>query len=155
MLSTLFQHGEKKLLHVDSHICLCFKKTILFLVNVFSLDFKGDLMVKMYTKDGREITFDGRSVENDLIAAGLPKRLAEEVAERVQKNVKDGWTTEKVRQEIDAQLRRLEDDIDKAHVNFECATPLADHSVGEKRASTEEYPPNVKPRSERKVTLKA
>jgi hypothetical protein len=112
-------------------------------------------MVKMYTKEGKELNFDIRNVENELVAAGLPKRLAEEIAEQVEKNVKDGWTTEKVRQEIDTQIRKLEDDIEKAHANFESATPLADYSVGEKRASTEEYPPNVKPRSERKVTLKS
>jgi hypothetical protein len=112
-------------------------------------------MVKIYTKDGKELNFDGRNVENELIAAGLPKRLAEEVAERVEKRVKDGWSTEKVRQEIDAELRRLEEEIDKAHVNFECATPFADYAVGEERALEEEYPPNVKPRSERKVTLKS
>jgi hypothetical protein len=130
-------------------------KNVIFIVRRLFPDFGGDLMVKMYTKDGKELNFDGRNVQNELVAAGLPKRLAEEVAERVEKNVKDGWSTEKVRQEIDAQLRQLEEDIDKAHINFESATPLADYAVGEKRASTEEYPPNVKPRSERKVTLKS
>lgn len=81
-------------------------------------------MVKVYGRDGREETFDGKRVEEDLIAVGLSARVAEEVAERLGARVQDGWTFDKIRDETDIELRRLQEAIDKAHACYKGAMPI-------------------------------
>jgi hypothetical protein len=111
-----------------------------------------NFLVKIYTKDGRETKFDSKDVENDLKAVGLPERLAKEVAERVEDRVEDGWTAEKIRQETDVELRRLEEDIDRAHSSYKRSGSMSEHSVGEQRTIREgEYAPSDHPRHETKV----
>ena len=63
-----------------------------------------DFLVKILTKEGLETKFDIRDVEADLKAAGLPERVAKEVAERVEQRVQDGWTNDQVKQEIEVEL---------------------------------------------------
>jgi len=109
-------------------------------------------LVKIYDKDGKEEKFDSKNVEDNLKAAGLPERVAKEVAERVENRVQDGWTVDKVRDETDVELRRLQEDIDRAHSSYKSATPMGTHNVGELRNIREgEYTPNARPRSETKV----
>ena len=109
-------------------------------------------MVKIYTKDGGEEKFDSKDVETDLKAVGLPERLAQEVAERVEGRVQDGWTTEKVKQETDVELRRLQEDIDRAYSSYKRSGSMSAYSVGEQRTMKEgEYTPSDQPRSETKV----
>lgn len=115
----------------------------------------GVLVVKIYGKDGKEEKFDRKDVEGDLKAAGLPERVAQEVAERVADRVQDGWTIEQVRQETDVELRRLEEDIDRAHASYKSATSMAPYSVGEQRTARDsDYSPRDQPRSETKVELR-
>ena len=100
-------------------------------------------LVRIYDKDGKEIKFDSKDVEDNLKAAGLPERLAKEVAERVANRVKDGWTNEKVRQETDVELGRLQEDIDRAYSSYKRSGIMGEHSVGEQRTIREgEYMPN-------------
>lgn len=109
-------------------------------------------LVKIYDKDGKEAKFDSKDVEDNLKAAGLPERLAKEVAERVDNRVQDGWTNEKVRQETDVELRRLQEDIDRAYSSYKRSGPMGEHSVGEQRTIREgEYMPSEQPRHETKV----
>lgn len=75
-------------------------------------------MVKIITKSGKEEKFDSHDVKKDLESAGFPERVAEEVAERVKNRVEDRWTSEKVHDEIDLQMNRLEEDIGKAHNTY-------------------------------------
>ena len=111
-----------------------------------------NFLVKIYTKEGKEIKFDSKDVENDLKAAGLSERLAEEVAERLEDRVEDGWTTEKIKQETDVELRRLQEDIDRAYSSYKRSSSMAAYSVGEQRTMKEgEYAPSDQPRSETKV----
>ena len=72
-------------------------------------------MVKIISSSGEERKFDSKDVESDLEAAGVPERVAEEVAERVEDKVEDNMTTAKVNEQIDIELKRLEEDIDRAH----------------------------------------
>ena len=113
-------------------------------------------MVKIYDKDGKELKFDTKDVEDKLKAAGLPKRVAEEVADRVDKRVEDGWTVEKIDEETDVELRRLEEDIDRAHETYKGKTSMGAYNVGESRMPNEgdNYPDN-QPRSESKVELRS
>lgn len=109
-------------------------------------------MVKIYGKDGREETFEEKKVEEDLIAAGLPLRMAEEVAERLGVRVQEGWTAEKIRDETDIELRHLQEAIDKAHASYKVAIPMGEHNVGEQRITCEsDNSIEVQPRSETKV----
>jgi hypothetical protein len=111
-----------------------------------------NFLVKIYGKDGNEEKFDSRDVENNLKAAGLPERLAKEVAERVENRVEDGWTADKVRQETDVELRRLQEDIDRAYSSYKQAGSMGEHSVGEQRTLREgEYAPSDQPRHETKT----
>jgi len=115
----------------------------------------GEFLVKIYRKDGREEKFDSKDVEDNLKAAGLPERLAKEVAERVEDRVEDGWTTDKVRQETDVELRRLQEDIDRAYSTYKSSGSMSEHSVGEQRTIREgEYAPSDQPRHETKVECK-
>lgn len=107
-------------------------------------------MVKIIDKDGREEKFDSKNVEDNLKAAGLPERVAEEVAERVDDRVQDGWTTEKVREETDVELRRLQEDIDRAHASYKGAASMGAYNVGETRPM-KEGDSSAQPRSETKV----
>ncbi len=72
-------------------------------------------MVKIISSSGEERKFDSKDVESDLEAAGVPERVAEEVAERVEDRVEDNMTTTKVNEQIDIELKRLEEDIQRAH----------------------------------------
>lgn len=111
--------------------------------------------MKIVTATGREENFKRREVEDRLKAAGLSERLAEEVAERVEKKAENGWTEEKIREETDVELRGLQDDIDKAHANYKGAEPMGAYNVGETRIAKEgDSSANAQPRSETKVECK-
>ncbi len=113
-------------------------------------------MVKIYTADGKEEKFDSKDIERDLKAAGLPGRLAEEVAERVEDRVQDGWTVDKVKQETDIELRRLQEDIDRAYNSYKSTTSMGKYNVGEQRTVKEgEYAPREQPRSESRVECRS
>jgi hypothetical protein len=108
-------------------------------------------MVKIITTKGKK-EFDSKAVEADLKNAGLPERVAQEVAERIENRVQDGWTVEQLNQETDVELRRLEEDIDRAHSTYKSAAPMGAYNVGETRSTQEnDSSPNVQPRSETKV----
>ncbi len=112
-------------------------------------------MVKIIANDGSESRFDSKAVEDDLKKAGLPERVAKEVAERVEDRVADGWTAAQVKQETDIELRRLEEDIDRAHNLYKSSTPMGAYNVGENRSVREsDNSANVQPRSESKVELR-
>lgn len=112
-------------------------------------------MVKIYSKDGKEVKFDSKDVEDNLKAAGLPERVAKEVAERVDERVQDGWTIEKVNQETDIELRRLEEDIERAHTAYKGQASMGNYNVGEQRgAHGGDYEAGTQPRSESKVELR-
>lgn len=72
-------------------------------------------MVKILTKSGDEERFSSKDVESKLKAAGLPERVAEEVAERVEDRVEDKWAITQVNEQVDIELKRLEEDIERAH----------------------------------------
>jgi transcriptional regulator NrdR family protein len=74
----------------------------------------GESLVKIIASDGKEEKFDSKDVEKDLKVAGLPEKVAEEVAERVEDKVQDGWTTAQVKQETDIELKRLQEDLNRA-----------------------------------------
>ncbi len=113
-------------------------------------------LVKIFAKDGKEEKFDSKNLEDDLRKAGLPERVAKEVAERVEDRVQDGWTIEQLKQETDIELRRLEEDIERAHTTFKSEAPMAAYNVGEARSTREsDYSPSVQPRSETKVELRS
>jgi hypothetical protein len=112
----------------------------------------GEFLVKIYDKDGKETKFDIKSVEDNLKAAGLPERVAQEVAERLEGRVEDGWTTEKINQETDVELRRLQEDIDRAHASYKGAASMGAYNVGESRIASEgDSSADNQPRSETKV----
>jgi hypothetical protein len=109
-------------------------------------------LVKIYGKDGKETTFDIKQVEDNLKAVGLPERVAQEVSERVEMRVADGWTIEKLDQEIDVELRRLQEDIDRAHARYKGQASMGAYNVGETRTGLEsDNSPDSQPRSESKV----
>lgn len=72
-------------------------------------------MVKIISSSGEERKFDSKDVESDLEAAGVPERVAEEVAERVEDRVEDNMTTAKVNEQVEIELKRLEEDIQRGH----------------------------------------
>ena len=112
-------------------------------------------MVKIIGKEGEEEKFDSKDIENDLKAAGLPERLAKEVADRIDHRIEDGWTREKLRQETDVELRRLQEDIDRAYSTYKRQGPMGEHLVGEQRTFREnEYSPSDKPRQETKTEFR-
>jgi hypothetical protein len=113
------------------------------------------VLVKIIGKDGEEEKFDSKDVEDSLKAAGLPERLAKEVAERIENRIEDGWTREKLRQETDVELRRLQEDIDRAYSTFKREGPMGEHLVGEQRTFREnEYSAQDKPRQETKTEFR-
>jgi hypothetical protein len=98
-------------------------------------------MVKIITTSGEEEKFDSKDVKNDLEAAGLPERVAEEVAERVNDRVEDRWTSVKVNEQVDVELGRLEEDIQRAHSSYKSKiektmTPRSDKTLSETRSET-------------------
>ncbi len=105
-------------------------------------------MVKVYMKDGKEEKFDSKDLEKDLKAAGLPERVAEEVAERVEDRVQDGWTWQQVRKETDIELKRLQEDIDRAYSDYKGTTPM---TTEERTTRTGEYSTTGTQRSETRV----
>ncbi|MGD6933921.1 MAG: ATP cone domain-containing protein [Candidatus Bathyarchaeia archaeon] len=112
-------------------------------------------MVKIIGTDGVEEKFDSKNIINSLKDAGLPERLAQEVAERVENRVENGWTTEKLREETDRELMRLQEDIEKAYTNYKRSGPMGEHLIGEQRAySDKEILPSEQPRSETKTEFK-
>ncbi|MCW3999666.1 MAG: hypothetical protein NWE93_05460 [Candidatus Bathyarchaeota archaeon] len=109
-------------------------------------------MVKVYDESGKKQEFDRNEVQESLKAAGLPPRVAEEVAERVEGRVEDGWSAKKIHEETDVELRRLQDDIDKAHASYKGAESMGAYNVGETRFAREsDSTPGAQPRSETKV----
>lgn len=79
-------------------------------------------MVKIINRSGEEEKFDSKDVERDLEASGLPERVAKEVAERVEDRVQDRWTDQKVDEQVDIELKRLEEDIQRAHGTYKDQT---------------------------------
>ncbi len=75
-------------------------------------------MVKIITSSGEEERFDSKDVKRDLERAGLPERVAEEVAERVEDRVEDHWTSAKVNEQVNVELSRLEEDIERAQDSY-------------------------------------
>jgi hypothetical protein len=53
------------------------------------------------------------------------------------------------------EIRRLEEDIDRAYNTYKSQAPMGAHNVGEQRSLREEYNPNERPRSESKVELRS
>lgn len=93
---------------------------------------------KIITRSCEEIRFDSKDVEDSLKAAGLPERVAKEVAERVEDRIQDRWTTEQVNEQVDLELRRLDEDIQRAEGNYrrEVVRPPMEPSVGTSRSDT-------------------
>ena len=64
----------------------------------------------------------------------------------------DGWTTEKLDQEIDVELRRLQEDIDRAHASYKGQAPWVPIMLVKRElAWNATIPLTHQPRSERKV----
>jgi hypothetical protein len=115
-----------------------------------------NFLVKIISDDGKEVNFESKNLENNLKDAGLPERLAKEVVERVESRVEDGWTDEKVRQETDMELRRLQEDIEKAYNAYKRSGPMGEHLVGEQRTFGEnEFTPSEQPRHETKTEFRS
>jgi hypothetical protein len=89
-------------------------KPNLFLISRWVVIF----IVKIISSSGNETKFDSKDVKKDLEAAGLPERVAEEVAERVEDRVEDHWTTIQVNEQVDIELKRLDEDIQRAEGNY-------------------------------------
>ncbi|MGD6808102.1 MAG: ATP cone domain-containing protein [Candidatus Bathyarchaeia archaeon] len=112
-------------------------------------------MVKIIVKDGVEENFDNKNLENSLKNAGLSERLAQEIAERIGNRVENGWTTEKVRQETDKELRQLQEEIEKAYSSYKREGPMGEHLIGEQRIFKEnEFTPSEQPRHETKTEFR-
>jgi len=75
-------------------------------------------LVKIISSSGHEEKFDSKDVKKALEAAGLPERIAQEVAKRVEGKVEDRWTTEQVNVQVDTELKRLVKDIQKAEGRY-------------------------------------
>ena len=98
-------------------------------------------MVKIITSSGDEEKFDSKDVKRDLEQAGLPERVAEEVADRVDDRVEDHWTSNKVNEQVDLELSRLEEDIQRAQATYKNRkiTPMTtrrEETVTETRSQT-------------------
>lgn len=70
-------------------------------------------MVRNVNRLSEAEKFERKDVERYLEAAGLPQRVAEEVAERVEHKVKN-ITRTKVNGQIDLELKKLEKDLQRA-----------------------------------------
>lgn len=75
-------------------------------------------MVKIVTTSGDRDRFDSKDVEKDLEAAGFPERIAEEISERVENKVQDGWTVTQVKEQVKLEINRLKEDIDRAKDHY-------------------------------------
>ncbi len=95
-------------------------------------------MVKIYARDGREEKFDSKTVEENLRAAGMPDRVAKEVAERVEDRVQDGWTMDKVKEQTDLELSRLEEDIERAHTSYRGTATMGKYDTAERHAERQQ-----------------
>jgi len=112
-------------------------------------------LVKIIGKDGIEKNFDSKNLESSLKDVGLSERVAQEIVERVEKRVEDSWTTEKLRQETDMELRRLQEEIDKAYSSYKRSVPMGEHLVGEHRLFGEnDFLPSEQPRHETKTEFR-
>ena len=76
-----------------------------------------------------------KNIAHDLKAAGLPERLAKEVADRVETRAEDGWSVERTRQETSVELRRLSEVIDNAYASYLSIDSMGEHCIGEERTS--------------------
>lgn len=113
------------------------------------------MLVKIIGKEGEEEKFNSKELEDSLKTAGLPERLAKEVAERIENRVADGWTKDKLRQETDVELRRLQEDIDRAYSSYKREGPMGEHLIGEQRTLRDgEYSPSDKSRQETKTEFR-
>jgi hypothetical protein len=88
-------------------------------------------LVKIVTKSGDEEKFDSKDIESKLKAAGLPERVAEEVAERVEDRVEDRWTVTQVNEQVNIELKRLEEDIERAHNTIRSEIGVSNMNTGE------------------------
>ena len=75
-------------------------------------------MVKIKTADGGETKWDKGDLEEELESAGLSKKLAEELADRVEHKVVDGWTINQVKEETAVEFKRLKEDIERAYHRY-------------------------------------
>jgi hypothetical protein len=71
-------------------------------------------LVKNINRSSEEEKIVRKDVERYLEAVGLPPRVAEEVAERVENSVKDNWTRTRVNEQVDLELKRLEEELQRA-----------------------------------------
>jgi hypothetical protein len=78
-------------------------------------------------RSSEEEKLEHKEIEKYLEAAGLPQRVAEEVAERVESNVKGQWTRTRVNEQIDVELKRLEEDLQKAASTYRKKTRVTDN----------------------------
>jgi hypothetical protein len=76
-------------------------------------------------RSSEEEKLEHKDIEKYLEAAGLPQRVAEEVAERVENSVKGQWTRTRVNAQIDVELKRLEEDLQKAASTYRDKTMVA------------------------------
>ncbi len=75
-------------------------------------------MAKIVNPTGKAEKFDSREIENDLENIGLPRNVAEEVAERVESRVENGWTTAQVKQQVQIELNRMDEDLKRAQITY-------------------------------------
>ena len=104
---------------------------------------------KIITRSGEEIKFDSKDVEDSLKAAGLPQRVAKEVAERVEDRVQDRWTIEQVNEQVDLELRRLDEDIQRAEDNYRKGALRPEITSPEEPSAEPNRPASFIPESER------
>jgi ribosome recycling factor len=110
-------------------------------------------LVKIITQTGEEERFDSKDVKRDLQKAGMPERVAEEVAERVDERVEDHWTSAKVNEQVDVELGRLEEDIQRAHDSYKSqinTTVIGEGSMTEIPRSETFVPESEKERHDRR-----
>lgn len=93
-------------------------------------------MVKIVTTSGDREKFDSDDIERDLEAVGFPARIAEEIAERVEGKVQDGWTVTQVKEEIDLQINRVHEDVHRAYNNYKNSTMYVGESEKHNHRST-------------------
>lgn len=71
-------------------------------------------LAKNINRSSEEEKFERKDVERYLEAVGLPERVAEEVAERVEDKVKDQSSKTRVNEQVDLELKRLEEELQRA-----------------------------------------
>jgi hypothetical protein len=113
-------------------------------------------MVKIMAMTGEEERFDSKDVKRDLQKAGMPERVAEEVAERVDDKVEDHWTSAKVNEQVDVELGRLEEDIQRAHDSYKSqiqTIPISKGSMTQTQRSETFVPESEKEHHERRHSI--